>query len=356
VSLRAPIGSEFVGVKPLPDGHGFDLSALSRILIDATGERGALTLEQFRGGQSNPTFRISVNGAPRFVLRKQPSGPLLPSAHAVDREFRIIAALAGTGVPTPEPIAFSDDASIVGAPFYIMRHVDGRSIWDPALPDLSPKARAATYDEMNRVLAELHAVDPEKIGLEGYGRIGNYFSRQIARWTKQYRASETETIDAMERLIAWLPENIPADDQTTIVHGDFRLDNLIFHKTEPRILAVLDWELSTLGHPLADLGYNVLAWRLPINARGLAGYDLAALGVPDEDAYVRAYCARAGRPPFAARDWRFCIAYNMFRVACIRQGIMRRVIDGTAASDHAATAGRRAREMAELGWKEAERA
>ena len=343
---------EFAGTMPVTPQQRFDLGALERFLAERiAGLQRPLTVQQFRGGQSNPTFLLSAADGAQFVLRKQPSGPLLPSAHAVDREFRVIGALHAAGFPVARPVCLGDDPGILGTLFYVMQYVEGRNFWDPTLPGLTPGERAALYAEMNRVLVALHALDFAAIGLQDFGRPGNYFARQIARWSRQYRASETEPIEAMEQLLVWLPEHIPASDETTLVHGDYRLDNLIFHPSEPRILAVVDWELSTLGHPLADFAYHVMVWRVPGGEnRGLGGVDVAALGIPSETQYLESYCRRTGRTGVAPDVWEFCMAYNLFRIACIRQGILRRVLDGTAASRHAREAGARARETAELAW------
>lgn len=345
---------EFAGTMPVTPQQRFDLGALERFLAERiAGLQRPLTVQQFRGGQSNPTFLLSAADGAQFVLRKQPSGPLLPSAHAVDREFRVIGALHAAGFPVARPVCLGDDPGILGTLFYVMQYVEGRNFWDPTLPGLTPGERAALYAEMNRVLVALHALDFAAIGLQDFGKPGNYFARQIARWSRQYRASETEPIEAMEQLLVWLPEHIPASDETTLVHGDYRLDNLIFHPSEPRILAVVDWELSTLGHPLADFAYHVMVWRVPGGEnRGLGGVDVAALGIPSETQYLESYCRRTGRTGVAPDVWEFCMAYNLFRIACIRQGILRRVLDGTAASRHAREAGARARETAELAWRQ----
>jgi aminoglycoside phosphotransferase (APT) family kinase protein len=337
--------------------HRFDADALERYLRDRIeGLHGPLTVEQFRGGQSNPTFLLGA-GTRRYVLRAKP-GPaarLLPSAHAVEREFRVISALGATGVPVPRAYCLCEDESVIGRAFYVMEFVAGRVLWEQSLPGMTPGERAAVYAEMNRVISALHRVDYAAAGLADYGKPGNYLARQIGRWSKQYRASETEPIEAMRRLIAWLPENIPPGDETAVVHGDYRLDNLIFHPSEPRILAVLDWELSTLGHPLADFSYHCLGWHIPPGKfRGIAGLDLEALGIPGEEAYIAAYCASTGRAGIA--HWNFYLAYNLFRIAAILQGVMKRAIEGIAASDQALDAGKRARPLAELGWEYAEKA
>jgi len=335
--------------------RGIDTQALARYLrTQIDGFTGPLQAQRFPGGQSNPTFLITA-GDRRYVLRSKPQGTLLESAHAVDREFRILRALQDTAIPVARVHCLCTDLSVIGTMFYVMDHVPGRVFWQPSLPELSGGERAAVYEHMNSVLARLHMLDPQVLGLADFGKQGNYFSRQIARWTRQYRQSQTETIEAMDQLIEWLPQHIPEGDETTLVHGDYRIDNLIFHPNEPRIVAVLDWELSTLGHPLADLSYQLMAWELPSQElRGLAGCDLAALGIPHGPAYVEAYCRRVGRPPINPAHWDFYQAYNLFRVAAIRQGILRRALNGNAASAHALQAGSRARDMAERGWRSAQ--
>jgi aminoglycoside phosphotransferase (APT) family kinase protein len=348
---------EFVGTRPVAAPLRFDLAALDRYLsarID--GFRGPIAVEQFCGGQSNPTYKLSAGGR-SYVLRRKPPGKLLPSAHAIEREYRVITALAPSDVPVARAHCLCEDDAVVGTAFYVMEFVAGRIFWDPRLPGLMREERRAIFDELNRVIATLHSVDYAAIGLADYGKFGNYFARQIDRWSRQYKASKTGRIDAMDRLIEWLPKNIPAGDRTTIVHGDYRLDNVIFHPTEPRILAVLDWELSTLGHPMADLSYHMMAWRLAADEfRGLRGVDCEALGIPTEDAYLDLYLRRTGateRP--SAGEWSFYLAYNLFRLAAILQGVMARALAGNAASAQARDAGRRARPIAELGWQEVER-
>lgn len=311
-----------------------------------------LAVEKFAGGQSNPTYRLTLGDGRRYVLRRKPDGALLPSAHAVDREYRVMAALAGSAVPVARMHALCTDDSVIGTMFYVMDYVQGRTFWDPRLPELAREERGAIYAEMNRVIAALHSLDPAALGLADFGRPGNYFERQIGRWSKQYRATETDRIEAMERLLDWLPAHVPATDETRLVHGDYRIDNMIFHPTEPRVLAVVDWELATLGHPLADFAYHAMVWRLsPTELRGLAGEDLAALGIPDERAYVDAYLRHSGRAGFDPAEWEFAIAYNMFRVACIRQGVLKRALEGNASNERALEAGRKARDMAELAWR-----
>lgn len=328
------------------------------------GYAGPLTAEAFQGGQSNPTYRLVTPGG-RWVMRSKP-GPvakLLPSAHAIEREFRVMSALAGTDVPVPRMHLLCEDESVIGRAFYVMAHLDGRVLWDPTLPGFAPAGRAALYDEMNRVIAALHRVDPAAVGLADYGRPGNYFERQIARWHRQYQASITTPIDAMERLAAWLPAHLPAsardDRQVAIVHGDYRLDNLMFDSASTRAIALLDWELSTLGHPLADFSYHCMAWHIePALFRGLGGVDLDALGIPQEPAYVQQYCDRTGRTDAAAlaADWPFYLAYNLFRMAGILQGIARRVEDGTASDARARETAAAARPLAEMGWRIAQAA
>ncbi len=351
------MSEQYVGTMPVREGHRFDVAALERWLggrID--GFKGPLTIEQYKGGQSNPTFLLDAGGR-RYVLRAKP-GPaakLLPSAHAVEREYRIMTALAATGFPVPRTWCLCEDESVIGRAFFVMDCVEGRVLWDQSLPGMAPAQRGAIYDEMNRVIASLHRVDYAAIGLGDYGRPGNYLARQIARWSKQYRASETETIEAMDRLIGWLPQHVPAGDETAIVHGDYRMDNLIFHPSEPRILAVLDWELSTLGHPLADFSYHCMSWHIPPGQfRGIGGLDLKALGIPGESEYIAAYCRRTGRERI--ENWDFYLSYNLFRIAAILQGIMKRALDGTASSQEALDAGKRARPLAELGWAYAQKA
>ena len=345
---------DFSGTMPVPERHRFDIANLERYLRDhVEGFPGNLEVEQFKGGQSNPTFMLKA-GPRRYVLRRKPPGKLLPSAHAVDREYRVITALHASGFPVAKTYCLCMDDAVIGTAFYVMDYVAGRVLWEPSLPHLPKDQRGAYFDELNRVIALLHSLDYASIGLSDYGKPGNYIERQINRWTKQYRASETERIEAMENLIEWLPKNIPAGDETTIVHGDYRMDNVMFHPTEPKILAVLDWELSTLGHPLADFSYHCMTWRLtPGQFRGMMGVDFKALGIPTEQEYVESYCRRTGRDGIP--NWDFYMAYNMFRLAGILQGIMGRVKDGTAASAHAMEQGKRARPMAEAGWQQVEK-
>ena len=347
---------QFTGVKPVEERHRIDAARLDAWMrANVEGYAGDLVVEQFKGGQSNPTYRLS-SGGKRYALRRKPPGKLLPSAHAVDREFKVIRALHSTGFPVARPYALCEDDGVIGTMFYVMDCVEGRVLWDQSLPGLQPAERRAIWEELNRVMALLHAVDYAKVGLGDYGKPGNYIGRQVDRWTKQYRASETVKIEAMDNLIDWLPKNIPAGDETCVVHGDYRLDNTIFHPTEPRILAVLDWELSTLGHPLADFAYHAMSWYIPPGQfRGIAGLDHAALGIPTEQEYVAMYCRRTGRGEIDPSTWNYYVAYNLFRLAAILQGIAKRVLDGTAASAHAADAGQRAPLLAGLGWKQVER-
>ena len=347
-----------------PPGHGLDVAALERWLsANLDGFAGPLTIEKFPGGQSNPTYRLQTP-ARQYVMRAKP-GPvakLLPSAHAIEREFRVMRGLAHTAVPVAQMFVLCEDESVVGRAFYVMEHVQGRVLWEQSLPGMTPEQRRAHYLEMNRVLAELHKVDVAAAGLSDYGRPGNYFERQIGRWSKQYVASITQPIEEMDRLMEWLPANMPAsardEGHVSIVHGDYRLDNLMFHPTEPRVIAVLDWELSTLGHPLADFSYHCMSWHIPASlGRGIAGLDLAALGIPDEDTYIRLYCERTGitTPEALRADWNFYLAYNMFRIAAILQGIAKRVEAGTASSAQAKASGDTARPMAQLAWSFAQR-
>src|SRR5512147_3012063 len=316
--------------------HAFDVGRLAAHLEQHLPDfRGPVEVQQFQGGQSNPTYLIATPTA-KYVMRSKP-GPaakLLPSAHAIEREFHVMRALAAQGIPVPWTLLLVEDESVIGRAFYLMQHVVGRIFWEQSLPGASMAERSAIYDEMNSVIARLHTVDIERAGLSDYGKAGNYFERQIGRWSKQYRASETERVESMDRLMEWLPKHIPAGDETTVVHGDYRMDNLIFHPTEPRIIAILDWELSTLGHPLADFSYHCMSWHIPpAQFRGIAGLDLAALGIPQERDYVTAYCRRTGRQKI--EHWDFYLAYNMFRLAAILQGIMKRALEGTAASAQA---------------------
>jgi len=340
-----PLGPEFAG-------NNGRLGKYLRAHLE--GFCGEFKIEKFKGGQSNPTFLISA-GEKRYVMRCKPPGKLLPSAHAVDREYRVISALAQTDVPVAKSYALCEDDSVIGTTFYVMDYVEGRILWDPALPGMSPAERTAIFNEMNRVIGALHRVDYGAVGLADYGKPGNYIARQISRWSKQYRASETEKIEAMDNLMNWLPVNIPPGDVTSIVHGDYRLDNVIFHPSEPRILAVLDWELSTLGHPLVDFAYHCMTWRLsPDQFRGINGYDLKVLGIPNEKDYAALYCQHTGRKTISSAEWEYYLAFNMFRLAGILQGIMARALQGNASSQEAIDTGKRARPLAEQAWHQVE--
>ena len=357
---------QFTGTQAVAARHAFDVAALeAHLQRELPGFEGPLSVEQFKGGQSNPTYKL-VTPTRAWVMRSKP-GPvakLLPSAHAIEREFRVMQALAGSEVPVARMELLCEDEAVIGRAFYVMEFMAGRVLWDPALPGMAPDGRAALYDEMNRVIAALHRVDAAAIGLADYGRPGNYFERQIARWSKQYQASVTAPIAEMDRLIEWLPAHLPAgarDEGTAprIVHGDFRLDNLVFHPTEPRVIAVLDWELSTLGHPLADFSYHCMAWHIPPGVfRGLGGMDLAPLGIPAERDYVRRYCERTGRADVDAvmAGWNFYLAYNLFRLASITQGIAKRVVDGIASSAQARATGAATPALAQMAWQFAQAA
>ena len=349
----------FVGTRPVTGTHAFDVSILeSWLMANMTGFEGPLSVEMFKGGQSNPTYKL-ITPKCAYVMRAKP-GPvakLLPSAHAIEREFAVMKGLSGTAVPVAQMNVLCEDEAIIGRAFYVMEFVAGRVLWDQSLPGMTNAQRGEIYDEMNRVIAALHSVKFAEQGLANYGKPGSYIERQIGRWSKQYAASQTQVIPEMDRLIAWLPANIPssAKDESlvSIVHGDYRLDNLMFHPTEPKVLAVLDWELSTLGHPLADFSYHCMAWHIkPGSFRGIGGLDHQALGIPDEAEYIKRYCERTGftTPEKLALDWNFYMAYNLFRIAAILQGIAKRVVDGTASSEQAKSSGAGAKPMAELAW------
>lgn len=335
----------------------FDVDALKTYCEEHVPDwHGAPLIEKFSGGQSNPTYLLRAEHR-AIVMRTKPAptAELLPSAHAVDREFKVMRALHSTGFPVPRMFACCDDESRIGLAFYLMEYVEGRIFWDPSLPDLDRSTRAAMYDEVGHVLTDLHRVDPATVGLADFGKPGNYFARQIARWSRQYRASETTPIDAMHRLIEWLPANVPTepDEPTTIVHGDFRLDNLVWHPTESRVIAVLDWELSTLGHPIADLSYYAMAWNIPAGGfRGMAGLDFDRLGIPTESEFVSRYVAATGFEPVG--PWHFYLAYNLFRIAAIVQGVAKRAEEGSASSQQAREVGAQARPLAELAWRMAQ--
>jgi len=344
------------GTREVADVHRFDDQRLEEYMRSHVESfQGPLTVSQFKGGQSNPTYLLESPSG-KYVLRRKPPGKLLRSAHAVDREFRVISALYAADFPVPRPFVLCTDEEVVGTMFFIMEFVEGRILWDLDLPQSSKEERRALYDAMNQTIADLHNFDVAGVGLGDFGKPGNYFERQISRWSKQYAASETAKIETMDRLIDWLPANIPGDDGAAVVHGDFRLDNMIIHPTEPRVIAVLDWELSTIGHPLGDFTYHLMAWQMPnlgIGSSGLVGKDLTGLGIPSEDEYVATYCERTGRDG-GIPDREFYAAYNFFRLAAILQGIAGRVRDGTAASAHADRAVRAVEPLATIGWQYAQ--
>jgi aminoglycoside phosphotransferase (APT) family kinase protein len=344
----------FSGTKEVAAALALDAALLEAYLASRLPDfRGPLVVRQFKGGQSNPTYLLETPTR-RYVLRRKPPGKLLPSAHAVDREFRVVSALHAQGFPVAAPLLYCDDTGVAGTPFYVMAHVEGRVVWEPHLPETAPAERAAVYDAMNATLARLHAFDPAAIGLADFGRGDNYVARQVERWSKQYRASETERIDEMERLIAWLPAHLPPPAPVRLVHGDYRLDNIILSPSQPIILAVLDWELSTLGDPLADLAYHLMQWDMPPSETGagtgtLIGFDLPRLGIPTRAAYVDAYVARTGLDPRPQLP--VYLAYNFFRLAAILQGIVGRVRDGTATSESAAAMAPLVRPLAARAWE-----
>lgn len=341
---------DYAGTKPVEERHRIDEARLDAWMREhVEGYQGPLTVLQFKGGQSNPTYRLNTPSR-SYVLRRKPFGKLLPSAHAVDREFRVISALGKQGFPVAKAYALCTDDAVIGAAFYIMSMEEGRVFWDPTLPSLPREARRPIFEDKIRTLARLHQYDPQAIGLGDYGRPGNYFARQVDRWTKQYRASETQTIPEMDRLIEWLPRTVPEQERVSVVHGDFRLDNMIFHATEPRVIAVLDWELSTLGDPLADFTYLLMQWIMP----GLDGADFAALGLPTMDEAAALYCEATGRAGISNLDWYF--SYNLFRLAGILQGIAGRIRDGTAASDKAKESAARTVPLAQEAWSYAQKA
>lgn len=349
----------FSGTKEPPAALRMDEARLADYLAShIEGFAGPLTVRQFKGGQSNPTYLLETPSR-RYVLRRKPPGKLLPSAHAVDREYRVIGALFAQGFPVAEPLVYCADESVAGTAFYVMSFADGRVFWEPWMPGSDPAERAAVYDSMNYTIATLHAFDPADIGLGDFGKGENYVARQVERWSKQYRASETEKIEPMERLIEWLPRHIPPSGPARLVHGDYRIDNLIVAKDEPRVIAVLDWELATLGDPLADFTYHLMAWHMPLSdsAAGTAtlqGHDLGALGIPSMADYVDDYVARTGLDPRPYLD--VYLAYNFFRIAAILQGIIGRVRDGTATSDHAPAKAEMIRPLADKAWAFAQQA
>ncbi|HEX8527504.1 phosphotransferase family protein [Allosphingosinicella sp.] len=332
------------------EAHRFNVAALDEWMRrEVDGYRGPLAVEQFKGGQSNPTYKL-ITPERRYVLRRKPPGKLLPGAHAVEREYRVISALSGQGFPVARAFALCLDDEVIGTAFYVMEMVEGRIFWEPSLPEVGREERPAFFEAMNRTIAQLHLIDPEAAGLGDYGKPGNYFERQIGRWSKQYLAdAEAGRVPAMDRLAEWLPANIPPDEpRARIIHGDFRCDNMIFHPERPEVLAVLDWELSTLGHPLADFSYHLMMYRMP---DALAGRDLEALNIPGEDDYVRSYCRRTGREGIEHLD--FYLAFNLFRLAAIVHGIKGRLARGNASSAHAAEMAQRLEPLAELAWSQA---
>lgn len=345
------------GTIDVREAHRFDVSRLRRFMEqEVAGFAGPLAVEQFKGGQSNPTYKLTTPGR-SYVLRRKPPGKLLPGAHAVDREYRVIEALGRQGFPVAQAVALCLDEEVIGTAFYIMEMVEGRIFWDPTFPEIAREQRPAYFDAMNATIAALHGIDPEAAGLGDYGKPGNYFARQIGRWSKQYLGDEEAgRVGSMDQLVEWLPQNIPADDgEARIIHGDYRCDNMIFDPAEPRVLAVLDWELSTLGHPLADFSYHLMMYRMPAGlSSGLAGLDLQALNIPSEEDYVAAYCARTGRSGIPDLD--FYMAFNMFRLAAIIHGIKGRIVRGTAASAHADKMAESLEPLADLAWSQARRA
>ncbi|MDH3547086.1 MAG: phosphotransferase family protein [Gammaproteobacteria bacterium] len=345
------------GTIEVREAHRFDVRLLEDYMSSHVESfRAPLKIREFKGGQSNPTYLLEGE-SDEYVLRRKPPGKLLKSAHAVDREYRIISALYAAGFPVPRPYVLCKDDAVIGTMFYIMEFVRGRIFWNLGIPESTPEERSAIYDSLNETIASLHCLDFAAMGLTDFGKPGNYFARQISRWSRQYRASQTSTIRDMDALIEWLPDNIPDDESASIVHGDFRLDNLVIHPTEPRVIAVLDWELSTIGHPLADFTYHLMAWQMPefgTGSTGLLGKDLESLGIPDEDSYARRYCERSGRAG-GIDNRNFYSAFNFFRLAAILQGIAGRVRDGTAASAHAANAVNSVVPLARLGWQYANR-
>ncbi|QIG81057.1 phosphotransferase [Stakelama tenebrarum] len=343
----------FSGTREVREAHRFDEARLAEwMAANVEGYAGPLTVTQFKGGQSNPTYRLDTPGR-AYVLRRKPPGQLLKGAHAVEREARVMAALGAQGFPVPHIFGLCTDEAVIGTWFFVMELVEGRIFWDSTFPDVPREERAAYFDAMNAALAQLHGFDPDAANLGDYGRKGQYLERQIARWSRQYREDEAAgRIDAMDRLAEWLPEHLPPEQETRVIHGDFRTDNMIFHPGEPRVLAVLDWELSTLGDPLADFAYHLMMYRLPSHmVAGIAGNDLTALGLPSEADYVAAYCRRTGRENIPALD--FYLAFNMFRFAAILHGIKGRMIRGTAASADAERMVATLPELAEIGWRQA---
>ena len=347
--------ANFTGLSDTPDHLKFDEAALANYMAQhVDGFSGPISVKKFKGGQSNPTYLITTPEN-KYVLRRKPPGKLLPSAHAVDREYKVMTALGAQGFPAPKTFALCEDPDVIGTAFFIMDFVEGRIFWDSALPDAPKEERAPLYHALVDTLAHLHTIDYEAAGLGDYGKPGNYFERQIGRWSKQYEAAETETVEEMNSLMAWLPTAIPGGDETSIVHGDFRFDNVIMHPTEPKTLAVLDWELSTLGHPLADFTYFLMVWHFPPAVRGgLFGVDIESLGIPTMDEAVERYCRQTGREGLS--DLNFCLAYNMFRLCSIAQGVYARALQGNASSPQAIEMGKQIRPLAALAWSYAQRA
>lgn len=349
----------FSGTRDVNEKHRFDEKKLEAYLAaNLPGFKGPLTVQQFKGGQSNPTYQLITPGK-KYVMRRKPPGKLLPSAHAVDREFRVLSALHPTGFPVAKPWLLCTDESVTGTMFYVMDCVEGRVMWDATMPGISPRDRAAMFDSANETLAKLHSFNVENLGLTDFGKPGDYFARQISRWSKQYVASETQKIAEMDKLMDWLPKNIPPDDSVSLVHGDYHFSNIMFHPTEPRVVAVLDWEISTIGNPLGDLTYHIMPWRMTGDSisgaqASFAGMDHKATGIPALEDYLAAYCRRTGRDKIHNLD--FYTAYNLFRLGGILQGIVGRVRDGTASSPHAAEMEARVRPLAEAGWKYAQKA
>jgi aminoglycoside phosphotransferase (APT) family kinase protein len=343
-----------IGTAPVRAAHRFNEAALERWMVqNIEGFRGPLIAEQFNGGQSNPTYKLTTPSQ-NYVLRRRPPGELLKGAHAVEREAKVLTGLGSVAFPVPHVFCLCTDDSVIGTWFYIMEMVEGRIFWDAALPGLARDERSAIYNAMNATIAQLHGIDYQAVGLGDYGKPGNYFARQIGRWSRQYLEDADAGRDPdMDRMIDWLPRNIPAGDETSIAHGDFRIDNMIFHPTEPRIVAVLDWELSTLGHPLADFAYHAMMYHMPPHiVAGLAGADLPTLGIPSEADYVALYCERTERT--SINDYPFYIAFNFFRLAAIFHGIKGRVVRGTAASANAADRAKAFPELARIAWRQAQ--
>ena len=344
---------KFTGTMDVQEKLKFPEKKLEEYLSDTIPDfEGNLSVKEFKGGQSNPTYQL-VTPKKKYVLRRKPPGKLLPSAHAVDREYRVITALNSVNYAVPKTFCLCEDESIIGTIFYVMEMVDGRIIWEPTIPNSSPGIRKEIFAAKNKTLAELHNVDYKKIGLESFGKPGNYFSRQISRWTKQYIASETENIKEMQSLIEWLPNNIPGKDETSIVHGDYRIDNMVLHPTESKVLAVLDWELSTLGHPLGDFTYHLMQWFMPeveggAGTQSLSNVNYKELGIPDAEDYIKMYCEQTNRKEIDNID--FYLAYNFFRLAGILQGILGRVRDGTAANQNAAERASGVRNLSDTAW------